>query len=85
MASLTPEERAEVEAFIKDDMAVRSRHDAQRDELRARLERMTPAQKEAVRSGRAKMRDSRPFPPRAPKHHYKGHEPQEWHRGRGHM
>lgn len=43
MAKLTDEQKAEVEAFIKEDIA-------QRQERRAKLDGMTPEQREAVRA-----------------------------------
>lgn len=78
LARLTPEQRAQVEAFIKDDMEIRDRQQAQRADLRARLEQMTPEQKEAIRSGRAKSREDWSQAPRGPRHHYRGHAPQQW-------
>lgn len=59
MKKLTPAQKAEVEQFIKEEQA-------QRTERRARLEKMTPEQREAVRA-------NRPLPPKPPqgfaKHH----------------
>lgn len=55
MAKLTPAQKAEVQQFIKDDMAQRqARHE--------RLQQMTPEQREAIKA-------NRPMPPKAPKHH----------------
>ena len=55
MAKLTPAQKAEVQQFIKDDMAQRqARHE--------RLQHMTPEQREAIRA-------NRPLPPKPPKHH----------------
>ncbi len=55
MAKLTPAQKAEVQQFIKDDMAQRkARHE--------RLQSMTPEQREAIRA-------NRPLPPKPPKHH----------------
>lgn len=55
MAKLTPAQKAEVQQFIKDDMAQRQvRHE--------RLQHMTPEQREAIRA-------NRPLPPKPPKHH----------------
>ena len=45
MKKLTPEQKAEVEQFIKEEQA-------QRTERKARLEKMTPEQREAVRANR---------------------------------
>ena len=55
MAKLTPEQRAEVEAFIKEDMAQRqARHD--------KLQKMTPEQRQAIRANRPlKMHDGKHF------------------------
>lgn len=61
MKKLTPEQKAEVEQFIKEEQA-------QRTERKARLEKMTPEQREAVRA-------NRPLPPKPPKgfaRHHKG-------------
>ena len=55
MAKLTPAQKAEVQQFIKDDMANRrARHE--------RLQNMTPEQREAVRA-------NKPMPPKPSKHH----------------
>ena len=55
MSKLTPAQKAEVQQFIKDDMAQRqARHE--------RLQHMTPEQREAVRA-------NRPMPPKPSKHH----------------
>lgn len=61
MAKLTPEQKAEVEAFIKEDMAQRqARHD--------KLQKMTPEQRQAIRANRPlKMHDGKHF-----KHHKDG-------------
>ena len=68
MKKLTPAQKAEVEQFIKDEQA-------QRTERKARLEKMTPEQREAVRA-------NRPLPQKPPKgfakHHrgeFRGYEP----------
>lgn len=53
MKKLTPAQKAEVEQFIREEQA-------QRTERRARLEKMTPEQREAVRA-------NRPLPPKPPK------------------
>lgn len=53
MKKLTPAQKAEVEQFIREEQA-------QRTERRARLEKMTPEQREAVRA-------NRPLPQRPPK------------------
>lgn len=61
MKKLTPAQKAEVEQFIKEEQA-------QRTERRARLEKMTPEQREAVRA-------NRPLPQKPPKgfaRHHKG-------------
>ena len=61
MKKLTPAQKAEVEQFIKEEQA-------QRTERRARLEKMTPEQREAVRA-------NRPLPQKPPKGfatHHKG-------------
>ncbi len=68
MAKLSPEQRAQVEAFVKEDAELRERHEEQRDRLQARLEQMTPEQREAVRGARDKERESRPRPPRLPRY-----------------
>lgn len=55
MSKLTLAQKAEVQQFIKDDMAQRqARHE--------RLQQMTPEQREAVRA-------NRPMPPKPSKHH----------------
>ena len=55
MSKLTPAQKAEVQQFIKDDMAQRqARHE--------RLQHMTPEQREAIKA-------NRPLPPKPPKHH----------------
>ena len=61
MAKLTPEQKAEVEAFIKEDMAQRqARHE--------KLQKMTPEQRQAIRANRPlKIKDGRHF-----KHHKDG-------------
>lgn len=75
MAKLTPAQKAEVQQFIKDDMAQRQvRHE--------RLQHMTPEQREAIRA-------NRPLPPKPPKHHkgeYSGykHHKEEFHGYRHH-
>lgn len=75
MAKLTPAQKAEVQQFIKDDMAQRqARHE--------RLQHMTPEQREAIRA-------NRPLPPKPPKHHkgeYRGykHHKEEFHGYRHH-
>lgn len=68
MKKLTPAQKAEVEQFIKEEQA-------QHTERRARLEKMTPEQREAVRA-------NRPLPPKPPqgfaKHHkgeFRGYGP----------
>lgn len=64
MNKLTPEQKAEVEQFIKEDRA-------QRMERKARLDKMTPEQREAVRANKPLP----PKPPKAPKDfdgHHKG-------------
>ena len=61
MKKLTPAQKAEVEQFIKEEQA-------QRTERKARLEKMTPEQREAVRA-------NRPLPQKPPKGfatHHKG-------------
>lgn len=56
MAKLTPSQKAEVEQFIKDDMA-------QRKDMGERLHKMTPEQREAVKA-------NKPMPPKKfDKHH----------------
>ena len=75
MSKLTPAQKAEVQQFIKDDMAQRqARHE--------RLQHMTPEQREAIRA-------NRPLPPKPPKHHkseYRGykHHKEEFHGYRHH-
>ena len=61
MAKLTPEQKAEVEAFIKEDMAQRqARHE--------KLQNMTPEQRQAIRANRPlKIKDGKHF-----KHHKDG-------------
>lgn len=68
MKKLTPEQKAEVEQFIKEEQA-------QRTERKARLEKMTPEQREVVRA-------NRPLPQKPPqgfaKHHkgeFRGYGP----------
>ncbi len=70
MAKLTASQKAEVEQFIKDDMA-------QRKDMHERLQKMTPEQREAVKA-------NKPLPPKPPKKfdkHHKGfhHDgPRDW-------
>lgn len=59
MKKLTPEQKAEVEQFIKEEQAQRTEH-------KARLEKMTPEQREAVRA-------NRPLPQKPPKGFAKHH------------
>ena len=60
MAKLTPGQKAEVQQFIKDDMAQRkARHE--------RLQHMTPEQREAVRA-------NRPLPQRHHKGEFRGYK-----------
>lgn len=60
MAKLTPAQKAEVQQFIKDDMAQRqARHE--------RLQNMTPEQREAVRA-------NRPLPQRHHKDDFRGYK-----------
>ena len=59
MKKLTPAQKAEVEQFIKEEQA-------QRTERKARLEKMTPEQREAVRA-------NRPLSPKPPKGFAKHH------------
>lgn len=59
MKKLTPAQKAEVEQFIREEQA-------QRTERRARLEKMTPEQREAVRA-------NRPLPQKPPKGFAKHH------------
>lgn len=64
MNKLTDEQKTEVQNFIKEDMA-------QRTERKAKLDKMTPEQREAVRANMPKP----PKPPKAPKgfgKHHKG-------------
>ena len=73
MAKLTPEQKAEVEAFIKEDMAQRqARHE--------KLQKMTPEQRQAIRANRPlKIKDGKHF-----KHHKDGkHFQGEGFRGHG--
>lgn len=72
MAKLTPAQKAEVQQFIKDDMAQRkARHE--------RLQSMTPEQREAVRA-------NRPLPQRHHKDEFRGykHNRGEFHSYRHH-
>ena len=75
MSKLTSDQKAEVQQFIKDDMAQRqARHE--------RLQHMTPEQREAIRA-------NRPLPQKPPKHHkgeYRGykHHKEEFHGYRHH-
>ena len=75
MSRLTSDQKAEVQQFIKDDMAQRqARHE--------RLQHMTPEQREAIKA-------NRPMPPKAPKHHkgeFRGdkHDKEEFHGYRHH-
>lgn len=60
MAKLTPAQKAEVQQFIKDDMAQRqARHE--------RLQNMTPEQREAIRA-------NRPLPQRHHKDEFRGYK-----------
>lgn len=59
MKKLTPAQKAEVEQFIREEQA-------QRTERKARLEKMTPEQREAVRA-------NRPLPQKPPKGFAKHH------------
>ena len=59
MKKLTPAQKAEIEQFIKEEQA-------QRTERKARLEKMTPEQREAVRA-------NRPLPQKPPKGFAKHH------------
>lgn len=45
MEKLSPEQRAEVEAFLKEDIE-------RREQMRERMENMTPEQRDAIRAGR---------------------------------
>ena len=69
MAKLTPEQKAEVEAFIKEDMAQRqARHD--------KLQKMTPEQRQAIRANRPlKMHDGKHFKHHKDGKHFKGDRP----------
>lgn len=60
MAKLTPGQKAEVQQFIKDDMA-------QRNARHERLQHMTPEQREAVRA-------NRPLPQRHHKGEFRGYK-----------
>ena len=66
MAKLTPEQKAEVEAFIKEDMAQRqARHD--------KLQKMTPEQRQAIRANRPlKMHDGKHFKRHKDGKHFQG-------------
>ena len=68
MAKLTPEQKAEVEAFIKEDMAQRqARHD--------KLQNMTPEQRQAIRANRPlKMKDGKHFKDHKESEHFKFHK-----------
>lgn len=75
MSRLTSDQKAEVQQFIKDDMA-------QRQARHKRLQQMTPEQREAVRA-------NRPMPPKPSKHHkgeFRGykHDRDEFHGYRHH-
>lgn len=63
MNKLTDEQKAEVKQFIKEDMA-------QRTERKAKLDKMTPQQREAVRANMPMP----PKPPKAPKDFGKHHK-----------
>lgn len=52
LAKLTPEQKKEVEAFIKEDRQQRSEWRAQREAMRQRLDKMTPEQRDCVRDAR---------------------------------
>ena len=69
MAKLTPEQRAEVEAFIKEDMAQRqARHE--------KLQKMTPEQRHAIKANRPlKMKDGKHFKYHKNGKHFRGHGP----------
>lgn len=60
MKKLSPEQKAEVEQFIKDDVA-------QRQARKARLDNMTPEQREAIKA-------NKPMPPKPPKDFDKHHK-----------
>ena len=74
MSKLTPEQKAEVEQFIKDDIA-------QRKAMGERLKKMTPEQREAVRVARPGFKKGFHHP--GPKGHgpQKAHGPQAEHKG----
>ena len=65
---LTDAQRAEVEQFIKDDMA-------QREAMRARLEKMTPEQRACIRDAHMQHGPRHMGPQGGPGHHF-GHGPQ---------
>lgn len=68
MAKLTPEQRAEVEAFIKEDMA-------QRQARREKLQNMTPEQRHAIKANRPlKMKDGKHFKDHKESEHFKFHK-----------
>lgn len=52
LAKLTPEQKAEVEKFIKEDRQQRNEWRAQRKAMRQRLEKMTKEQRDCVRDAR---------------------------------
>lgn len=52
LAKLTPEQKAEVEQFIKEDRQQRSEWRAQREAMRQRLDKMTKEQRDCVRDAR---------------------------------
>ena len=68
LAKLTPEQRAEVEAFIKEDMA-------QRQARREKLQNMTPEQRHAIKANRPlKMKDGKHFKDHKESEHFKFHK-----------
>ena len=68
MDKLTPEQRSEVEAFIKEDMA-------QRQARREKLQNMTPEQRHAIKANRPlKMKDGKHFKDHKESEHFKFHK-----------
>ena len=68
MDKLTPGQRSEVEAFIKEDMA-------QRQARREKLQNMTPEQRHAIKANRPlKMKDGKHFKDHKESEHFKFHK-----------
>ncbi len=64
---LTPEQKVQVEDYVKADKELRSMHDEQREKLRARLQQLSLEQQEAVKAIRRGEKAFAPRPPKGPK------------------